>query len=238
MHRAGAAKLGTNEDLFIDVFSSHSAEELAIVADTYDKMFNHSLDSAIRSEFSGSIRDALISLLYSPLDLACRQLKSSSVDTIGTDEKAICRIIGGNDKGTVQAIALRYFEKYDSKLADDLEGELSGDFREAVLTYIRSSDVTGGTEELIKQARRNQAEQAAAAKKAADAATAQASQTSPGASTGAAPAAALTTSHPATNGVPDVMKGWGKKEGHFFKNWKRRFFVLTSDVARTELRFT
>jgi hypothetical protein len=36
---------------------------------------------------------------------------------------------------------------------------------------------------------------------------------------------------------PAMMRGWGIKQGHIVKNWKRRYFILTSDREVTLLRY-
>jgi hypothetical protein len=233
----GEGKWGTNEDAFVDIFTAHSATEMKLIADAYDRLFNSSLHAAVKSEFSGTIKDALLNLLDEPLDFYCRQLKDASVDRLGTDESTICRIIGGNDKATVHLIAQRYFEKYNKVLVEELRGELSGDFREAVLTYINSSDITGGLEELIKQFQEIQVEEpvptpAPPAAPAPVASPPIRMEPTPAPAPVAAPAAA-----PLTNTPPEEMTGWGVKEGHMWKTWRRRFFVLSSDSSSTVISY-
>jgi hypothetical protein len=235
----GAGKWGTNEDAFVDLFSSHSAAEMKVIAETYDRLFGSSLHAAVKSEFSGSIKDALLNLLDEPIDFYCRQLKDASVDRIGTDEGTICRIIGGNNKATVHLIAQRYFEKYNKVLVEELRGELSGDFREAVVTYISTSDITGGLEELIKQVQFLQVEEAPApapepapAPVVAPPIRMEQTESTPSPAKAAPPAAAASPNTP-----PEAMTGWGVKEGHIWKTWKRRFFVLESDSSSTTIKY-
>jgi hypothetical protein len=37
--------------------------------------------------------------------------------------------------------------------------------------------------------------------------------------------------------IPATMRGWGTKQGHIVKNWKRRYFILTSSRQVTLLRY-
>jgi hypothetical protein len=235
----GAGRFGTHEESFVDIFSSHSVEEMKLIAEAYDRMFNTSLQAAVKSEFSGYIKEALLNLLEAPVDVFCRKLKSASVDQLGTDEKTVCRVIGGNNKAMVHTIAHRYYEKYNTVLVEDLRSELSGDFREAVLTYINSSDITGGLEELIKQVQQTIADQPPP-EPAPEVVTAPPirmdpvpSPAPPAATTDTAASAGYTPS----NDPPEVMKGWGTKEGHVWKTWKRRFFVLESDSTSSTIRY-
>lgn len=144
LYAAGAAHIGTNEDKFIDIFTSHSVEQLNEIALAYELQFDCSLEKAISSEFSGDARDILLLLLLSPVDIYCRALKKASIGQVGTDEEAVCRIIGGSEKELVWEIAQTYLAKYNRSLVEDLRGELSGDFRSAVLTYICTSYPGGG----------------------------------------------------------------------------------------------
>lgn len=247
LYEMGAGQWGTNENSFVDIFASHSVEEMKLIGNAYDRMFGSSLYAAVKSEFSGDIRDALLNLLEDPIDVYCRKLKSASIDTIGTDEKTVCRIIGGNNKAIVHQIAKRYYEKYNSNLVDDLRSELSGDFREAVLTYINSSDITGGLEEMIKQTQKNFMELKKEPASAPPAPTPQPQPTpirmdpTPAPVTPAPKPVPTTPKTPEayvpTNTPPEMMKGWGTKLGHIWKTWKRRFFVLESDDGSTTIRY-
>lgn len=40
-----------------------------------------------------------------------------------------------------------------------------------------------------------------------------------------------------TEALPAIMRGWAVKEGHLVKNWKRRYFVLSSNNCATVLRY-
>ena len=211
---------------------------MKLIANAYDRMFNTSLHAAVKSEFSGYIKEALLNLLEDPIDVYCRKLKSASVDQIGTDEKTVCRIIGGNNKATVHTIARRYFEKYNTVLVEDLRSELSGDFREAVLTYINSSDITGGLEELIKQVQQTVIEQPPKVEPE-PVVTAPPLRMNPAPVSSPPPpaAAAVSAGYTPSNTPPEIMKGWGTKQGHVWKTWKRRFFVLESDNSSSTIRY-
>lgn len=81
-----------------------------------------------------------------PIDNYCRALKENTVDKLGTDETTVCRILGGNEKDVLQLISRRYQQIFDRNLVADIEAELSGDFADAVVQYISSTDITGGAE--------------------------------------------------------------------------------------------
>ena len=147
IYSSGEGKIGTDENLIVEVFTGHTLEQMKQVMDSYDATYNTSLASAVDSEFSGNLRIALNALLSDTVDTYCRRLKAAQHSTLGTtDEKTINRIIAGNDKKNVFAIAARYFEKYDVELTKAIADKLSGDYQNAVTSYIQRKDPANGLE--------------------------------------------------------------------------------------------
>ena len=146
LYEAGAARLGTNEKVFVQYFTACSLPQLQQVAAAYETKYRCSLEAAVKSEFSGDVEDCLLFLMNDPIDIYCRRLKKA-MKGLGTDERTINRIIGGNDKRTTKAIAARYLLKYNTDLCVELKKEISGDYLNAVITYITSTDLTDGAEE-------------------------------------------------------------------------------------------
>lgn len=145
LYKGGAARWGTDEKAFIDVLTKYNLAEIREIGAAYEKKRSTSLEAAIKSEFSGDLETALIALINDPIDFYCRRLKEAAKG-MGTDEGTINRILGGNDKPTVHAIAARYFQKYNTKLVDMLESELSGDYKSAVVNWVSTGDYTDGLE--------------------------------------------------------------------------------------------
>ncbi len=148
LHNEGPNTWFTDPHTFIDVLTNHTLLQMRQVCEAYERLFNASLESCIVSEFSGPLEKALVSLLHDPIDLYCRQLKEAT-DGLGTVESVISRVLGGNDKATVHLIAQRYYEKYNVTLVHLLSDELFYDYRNACITYVQTSDITGGLEEKL-----------------------------------------------------------------------------------------
>jgi hypothetical protein len=150
LHNAGEVQFGTDENVFIEIFTSHTQPQLQEIADAYEANYENSLRNCVESEFSGDLEDALIGLLNDPIETYCRNLKNAMTG-MGTDESTINRIIGGNDKKTVHLIADRWFQKYDTALIDVLATDISGDYENAVLTYIKTTDASNGAQERMTE---------------------------------------------------------------------------------------
>lgn len=69
----------------------------------------------------------------------------------GTDESTVIRIIGGFDHSGVRVLAERYQQKYDRSLSADIESELGGNLRRAVLRWLEANDCTEGLWEVTEQ---------------------------------------------------------------------------------------
>jgi hypothetical protein len=229
LHDAGAGRFGTQEEKFVDIFTGHSVEQMKAIAHAYDVQSGNSLERAVSSEFGGDAEKILQLLLLDPVDIYCRMLKKA-MDGMGTNESAICRIIGGNEKETVQQITQRYQAKYNTSLVDYIASELSGDFKSAVVAYICTSDVSGGLEAINRL-------DPPPAMRPPPAPAEEETKTAPPAAVAAAAPAPVAESLYDEKGIPLKMTGWGTKEGHFFTNWKRRFFVLLSTTNTTTLGY-
>ena len=58
----GAAKLGTDESAFNSILATRSWAHLRQVMVEYEAMFGHSLEKAVKSEFSANAEKALIGI--------------------------------------------------------------------------------------------------------------------------------------------------------------------------------
>ncbi|GLD98772.1 hypothetical protein PINS_up007490 [Pythium insidiosum] len=69
-----------------------------------------------------------VKLTYSSsIEAACEEIKKACKG-LGTDEKALVKVIGSRSPNDRALIAYRYKEKYNEALKDMLKGETSGDF--------------------------------------------------------------------------------------------------------------
>lgn len=132
-----------SEEPFLKILSKSSRPQIELIKAAYQKRRNHTLEKCIQKEFSGKIRDALLGALQDPLDLLCTKLREA-FKGLGTDESTVTRIIGGFDQDGVRELAQRYQQKYDRSLAADIESELGGNLRKAVLRWIEGKDCTEG----------------------------------------------------------------------------------------------
>jgi annexin A7/11 len=63
LYRAGEQRLGTDEAQFSAIIAVQNFSQLRLVFDEYQKVTNHSIEQAVAAEFSGDIRDGLLSII-------------------------------------------------------------------------------------------------------------------------------------------------------------------------------
>lgn len=148
LHKAGVGKrFGTDEETFIEVLGAASPAQIEAIKEAYEANHGMSLHEAIQKEFSGDLKECLQLYIQPKTDALCFILKKA-MKGLGTDEDAIIRVLGGSDRHYVQTLAARFMEKYDQALDDALRGELGGNFRDAVLSWVSpEGDPTLGLEQ-------------------------------------------------------------------------------------------
>ncbi|XP_068342638.1 annexin D3-like [Pyrus communis] len=83
---------------------------------------------------SGSMGSLKIPETVPPPDQDCQRLKKA-FDGFGTDEDAVIWILGHRNASQRREIKNTYQQLYNKSLIDDLQSELSGDFRDAVILW-------------------------------------------------------------------------------------------------------
>ena len=120
--------------------------QLALVDQCYHAKYGVTLaaaiDNAINSTVSGGFKRVCKTMIKDPITVFC-ELLNKAFEGWGTDEDTIMRIIGGHDKATVNEIRDRYADMYNKPLIEDLDSELSGNFKDAVIQWVVSEGVGG-----------------------------------------------------------------------------------------------
>ncbi|CBN78900.1 conserved unknown protein [Ectocarpus siliculosus] len=130
---------------FVEVLAKSSRAQVACIRKAYEDKYGRSLAKTIEKKFFGKMEDALLSLLFDPIENFARGLKAA-FHGLGTDKDAVCRILGGNDKQTCRLIAERFEQKYDQSLVDALKDELRGKFEKGTVAWVSAIDPAAGKE--------------------------------------------------------------------------------------------
>jgi len=135
-YRAGEGRMGTNDRKLIQLMTKRSNAHLHLVDRIYQKVYEKSLDKVIKSETRGSYEDALLALLK-PFDVYWAERAHKAMDGLGTDDDALIRCLLLCGKRKIPYVAAKYEELYEKSLEDAISSETSGDYKKAMLQFIK-----------------------------------------------------------------------------------------------------
>lgn len=143
---------GTSEDQLIRVVICSTMQERRLIREAYKAKYGKDLIKHIQSETSGNFKNILIAVLKSihpriniDYEGDCDRLKEA-MDGIGTDEKAIIKIVAGKTPEQVEALKAKFAEKFGEDLYARIDDETfdwgaglftSGNFRQCMLGLLR-----------------------------------------------------------------------------------------------------
>lgn len=138
LYNAGEGKIGTDEKMFIEIFTKRSWNHLRKVFGVYETIHkHHTMERAVESEFSGFLKIGLVEIVIfarNPgeffADIAHKAMKGA-----GTDETMLSRVIVGN-RDVMPAIKQAYSAKYNKSLWQAVNSETSGDYKKTLLGII------------------------------------------------------------------------------------------------------
>jgi len=128
---------GTDELTFIAILNTRAFPQLRETFNQFVALTNKTIEAYIASEFSGDIKEALLTIVERIWDntgyFADRLHKS--MKGMGTDEKTLTRVIVARCEIDLQDIKMKYQEKHNKALVDAVKSEVSGDYKR-ILTKI------------------------------------------------------------------------------------------------------
>jgi len=141
LYKAGEGKLGTNESVFIEIFSERSWKHLRLVIEGYGKSHKHSLETAIKNEFSGNLEKALLWSIESIENrhaFFARRLNKAIVG-LGTNDKDLVRIMVSRRHNDLWEISEEYNTLFRRSLKEDICGDTSGDYQKLLVEMIKEA---------------------------------------------------------------------------------------------------
>lgn len=131
LYRAGEGTMGTDENVFLEVFAKRSWKALRHISDQYAKLYSHSLHTALEKEFDGDIFRALkwtLEFVENRQAFFAKRIHDS-FKGLGTQDKHFIRIIISRRTVDLYEIAGEYNKLYGKSLKEAIHSELSGDYR-------------------------------------------------------------------------------------------------------------
>jgi len=142
LYEAGEGTWGTDESVFNKIFVNRSPAELRYINTEYFKACEKSLKDVVESEFSGDMKNALVTVLHallSPVDYFATRIRAACAG-LGTNDNDLIRILVSRDEIDLPEIKAVYKEKYEMSLYEQIKKECSGDYKNILLGVCRDTD--------------------------------------------------------------------------------------------------
>ncbi|KAM7533338.1 hypothetical protein Aperf_G00000126372 [Anoplocephala perfoliata] len=143
---AGEKKTGTDESKFNEILVARSNAHLRAVFEEYEKISKKTIEEALKSEMSGDILRAFLSVVRSiqnkPAFFA--KILHRSMKGMGTDDDSLIRVIVTRCEIDMIQIKEAFKAEYNQTLGEFVRDDTSGDYRLTLLTLI-------GDESLVKK---------------------------------------------------------------------------------------
>ncbi len=151
MYAAVRAKGGLEaaQDLFTKYLSTASDAHVEAIKSAYEDEYDVSLHRAIQRAFKGYTRAGLQALLVPAHDWYAARLQAA-FDGWGTCDKAVCRILGCNDKRDVGEISRAFERKYQKPLKKAIAEECSGNYKRMCVAWISLPDLLEQPREIVE----------------------------------------------------------------------------------------
>jgi len=138
LYQAGEAKVGTDEDAFVEILGHAGQRQSYLIFEEYKKISGITIEQAMKDEMSGELLNGLLAMVKTvhnrPRYFAERL--HVAMEGMGTDDSALIRIIVSRCEIDLANIKYEYERDHGKTLLSAVKGETSGDYRRALLTLI------------------------------------------------------------------------------------------------------
>ncbi|CAH8577091.1 Annexin A6 [Schistosoma haematobium] len=141
LYQAGEKKWGTDESKFIQVFATRSPEHLKAVCREYSNFSKKTLEEALKSEISGSLLQCLLTILQCANNKALyfAERLRKSMKGIGTNDRDLIRIVVSRCEIDLHLIKREFYDLAGDSLEAWIKDDTSGDYRELLLSLVRTN---------------------------------------------------------------------------------------------------
>ena len=141
LYRGGAARWGTDETVFIRIFSTRSPAEIAVIAQIYQQIAGVDLYTSLKKEFSGNTEKALCGIFYAsinPPEYFATRIRDA-VKGLGTKDTNLIRVIVSRAEIDMGEIKQAYKRLYNRDMITDIKNDTHGDYKKILLALLNKS---------------------------------------------------------------------------------------------------
>eukprot|EP00045_Choanoeca_perplexa_P009678 m.93821 g.93821 ORF g.93821 m.93821 type:complete len:855 (-) comp14991_c0_seq1:659-3223(-) len=145
LYKAGEKRFGTNEKVFIDIFSMRSYAHLAVVFQEYSKICKYDIRESIKREMGGNLKRGLqtiVDVIRDPLEFYCTKIRDAT-HGMGTANKQLIEVLVERSEVDMGAIKDLFLRKYSKSLSEvfDEERAIRWNYKRLLLAIIGEGDV-------------------------------------------------------------------------------------------------
>ncbi|GFN89719.1 Annexin [Plakobranchus ocellatus] len=135
---AGEKNWGTNESTFQKILVTRSYAQLRATFQEYAKLANKDIEDTIRSELSGDLEKAMLTIVQVIRGKANYFAKAlyKSMKGIGTDDDTLVRVVASRCEVDMVQIKEEFQKEYKKTLESFVSEDASGDYKKMLLTLI------------------------------------------------------------------------------------------------------
>ncbi|XP_028396288.1 uncharacterized protein LOC114520254 isoform X2 [Dendronephthya gigantea] len=136
LYKAGDKKWGTDEGVFVDIFSRRSHPHLKAVFKEFKKLSKRDITESLRAELSGDILDALLLIAsvseQGELTPICSELKGKL-----SEKNDFMHLVIAHSEVDMVEVKEEYKKQHQSSLADDIKKTYEGNLEKILLGLIK-----------------------------------------------------------------------------------------------------
>jgi len=130
--------LGTNEDMITELITNRSIDQRQEVREKFPQMYGKKLEDALKDELGGHYEDVVLALFKKPIEYDASELHEA-IKGGGTREDVLIEILCSRTNEQIEDIKEEYKKRFDANLADDIEGDTSGNFGKLMFSVVQAN---------------------------------------------------------------------------------------------------
>lgn len=130
----------TDESVFTRICARRSWMQIRLINHKYQEISEeYDLLGAIENEVDGDLKRAYKAIVRMALDPAYFFARNAykALKGLGTDDDALQRAVIFTSEWALQTVKEKYEESFGSSLADDIDGDCSGDYKDMLLAIVK-----------------------------------------------------------------------------------------------------
>ncbi|XP_061117968.1 annexin A1-like [Conger conger] len=142
LFNSGEDRAGTNDTVFIHIFTTRSNAELRKIFQRYSKHGDGEMAEVLEDELSGDVEDCLIAIAKCAMNKPSffAEKLHSAMEGYGTRTKTLIRVLVTRAERDLKKVMKEYKKMYEKSLQQDILAESEGDFETALLTLCGKDD--------------------------------------------------------------------------------------------------